>query len=99
MKTIACRQAKIHRQTVRPGIMPVLFGRHLIDKAVFLGLNEVADNLPPLEEECVPISMDAELAHAYTEDVERPLVEAIKEMMKRKDRRLSGDVANAVGIS
>ena len=46
------RGSKTVIKTVRPGIMPTLFGRHLIDKAVFLSLNEVADNLPPLEEEC-----------------------------------------------
>ena len=84
------RGSKSTIKMVRPGIMPVLFGRHLIDKAVFLSLSEVADNLPPLAEECVPVRMDAELARAYKEQVERPLAEAIKEMMKRQDRRLLG---------
>src|SRR5262249_55259081 len=49
------RGSKTTTKLVRPGIMPILFGRHLIDKAVFLGLSEVAENLPPLEEECVPV--------------------------------------------
>jgi hypothetical protein len=84
------RGSKSTTKSVRPGIMPILFGKHLIDKAVFLGLNEVADNLPPLEEECIPIKMDDELARAYTDEVEKPLAEAIKEMMKRRDRRLLG---------
>src|ERR1700732_5343796 len=70
--------------------MPALFGRHLIDKAVFLSLSEVADNLPALTEECLPVRMDPELAKAYRHEVEGPLVEAIKEMMKRRDRRLLG---------
>jgi hypothetical protein len=30
--------------------MPALFGRHLIDKAIFLGLEDLADNLPKLRE-------------------------------------------------
>jgi hypothetical protein len=77
-------------KAVRPGVMPALFARHLIDKAVFLGLSEVADNLPPLEEECIPIRMDQELATAYRREVEEPLTAAIKEMMKRRDRRLLG---------
>jgi hypothetical protein len=34
--------------------------------------------------------MDSELANAYKEQVETPLVDAIKEMMKRRDRRLLG---------
>lgn len=84
------RGSKSTIKSVRPGIMPPLFGRHLIDKCVFLGLNEVAHNLPPLTEECVPVRMDKELAAAYRQDVEEPLAEAIKEMMKRRDRRLLG---------
>jgi len=77
-------------KSVRPGVMPVLFGRHLIDKAVFLSLNEVADNLPPLTEECIPVHMDEVLASAYRQKVEAPLVAAIKVMMRRRDRRLLG---------
>ncbi len=84
------RGSKTTTKSVRPGIMPILFGRHLIDKAVFLSLSEVADNLPPLEEECIHVPMDEELARAYRQDVEKPLAEAIKEMMRRKDRRLLG---------
>lgn len=84
------RGSKTTIKSVRPGIMPILFGKHLIDKAVFLSLNEVADNLPTLQEECVPLRMDHELAEAYRQEVEAPLVDAIKEMMKRRDRRLLG---------
>lgn len=84
------RGSKTTIKTVRPGIMPPLFGRHLIDKCVFLGLGEVAHNLPPLSEECVTVHMDKELERAYREEVEKPLVEAIREMMKRKDQRLLG---------
>lgn len=84
------RGSKTTIKIVRPGIMPPLFGRHLIDKCVFLGLNEVSDQLPPLTEECVPVRMDQELAAAYRDEVQKPLVEAIKEIMKRRDRRLLG---------
>ena len=35
------RGSKATTKTVRPGIMPPLFGRHLIDKCVFLGLNAI----------------------------------------------------------
>lgn len=84
------RGSKNTIKTVRPGIMPPLFGRHLIDKCVFLSLNEVAENLPPLTEECISVRMDQELAAAYRDKVQEPLVEAIKEMMKRRDRRLLG---------
>ncbi len=33
-----------------PGVMPALVGRHLIDKAIFLALEHVAENLPRLRE-------------------------------------------------
>lgn len=84
------RGSKSTVKMVRPGIMPPLFGKHLIDKCVFLGLNEVADRLPPLTEECLPVRMDKELAAAYWDEVQEPLIEAVKEMMKRRDRRLLG---------
>jgi len=84
------RGSKTTIKSVRPGIMPILFGKHLIDKALFLSLSEVAENLPSLAEECHPVQMDNELAAVYQQEVERPLVEAIKEMIKRKDRRLLG---------
>ncbi len=84
------RGSKATIKTVRPGIMPPLFGKHLIDKCVFLGLNEVAHNLPSFSEECIPVRLDRELATVYRQDVEEPLREAIKEMMKRRDRRLLG---------
>jgi hypothetical protein len=90
------RGSKSTTKSVRPGVMPPLFGRHLIDKTVFLGLAEVADNLPPLEEECVPVSMDAELATAYRQQLEEPLAEAIKAMMRRKDRRLLGTMVQSL---
>jgi hypothetical protein len=84
------RGSKATSKSVRPGIMPPLFGRHLLDKAVFLGLHEVAHNLPPLAEECRPIQMDDELATAYQCAVEEPLRAALKEMLRRRDRRLLG---------
>jgi hypothetical protein len=74
---------------VRPGIMPSLFGRHLLDKAVFLSLGEVAANLPDLDEIVVPVEMDAELAPCYR-TVEAELKSAIKSMIRRGDRRLLG---------
>jgi hypothetical protein len=90
------RGSKTTIKSVRPGVMPVLFGRHLLDKTVFLQLSEVADNLPPLKEECWPIRMDATLAGAYQHTVEEPLVQAIKELMRRNDRRLLGTMLQAL---
>jgi hypothetical protein len=38
------------RKAVRPGIMPTLFGRHMIGSSVFITLGEMADELPALHE-------------------------------------------------
>jgi hypothetical protein len=76
-------------RSVRPGVAPTLFGKHLIDKAVFLSLAEVADGLPPLAEECIPVEMDAVVAAEYGR-LESELSVAIQEMVRRGDRRLLG---------
>ena len=62
------RGSKSTIKSVRPAIMPALSGRHLIDKAVFLSLNEVAENLPPLVEEGMSVRMDRKLASAYRKE-------------------------------
>ena len=40
---------------VRPGVMPTLFGRHLIGSTIFLSLDEVAETPPQLHETLIPI--------------------------------------------
>ena len=82
-------------KAVRPGIMPPLYGRHLLDKAVFLSLAEVAEQLPPLIEENVPVEMDPELASAY-EAVEEPLAAALKELLVKGNKKLLGPMLNAL---
>jgi hypothetical protein len=72
---------------VRPGVMPTLFGRHLIQNTIFLSLDEVADNLPRLDEEVIGVAMDPELADAYRE-VEEEITKAVKRMLQKKDKRL-----------
>ena len=44
------RSGRSERKRPVPGVMPALFGRHLIDKAIFLALEDMADNLPRLRE-------------------------------------------------
>jgi hypothetical protein len=73
----------------RPGIMPTLFGAHLMGNAVFLGLQEMNAALPMLTEHVVPIEMDPELRSAY-DDVERALRGQVKMMLARRDKRLLG---------
>jgi hypothetical protein len=73
----------------RPGIMPTLFGRHLMKTAVFLGLDEVAANLPSLEECVIGVPMDAEVGEAYAE-VQRAMEAVIKDMVRKGNRKFLG---------
>lgn len=73
-------------RNVKPGIMPTIM-RHIIGTCIFLSLDEVADNLPALEEEVIPVSMDGELAQEYGR-IEEALKDAIRDMVRKGDRRL-----------
>ena len=44
------RSGRSERRRSVPGVMPALFGRHLIDMTVFLSLDDVADGLPKFRE-------------------------------------------------
>lgn len=77
------------RKVVKPGIMPTLFGRHLLDKTVFLSLDQVADDLPPFSEQIHECVMDAEQAGAY-EEIERELTKAVQDMLRSGNRKLLG---------
>lgn len=74
---------------VRPGIMPSLFGRHLLDKCIFLSLDEMAEHLPPLVEDVIAVELDDEQRAAYTE-VASDLADAMKVMVRRGSKRLLG---------
>ena len=79
----------------RPGIMPTLFGAHLMGKAAFLGLQEMNAALPTLREYVVPIEMDPELSACYAR-VDLDLRETLKKMLIRHDRRLLGTMLNTL---
>jgi hypothetical protein len=74
---------------VRPGVMPSLFGRHLLDNCIFLALDEVADNLPPLVEDVISVPLDEEQQAVY-DRLESDLTDAIRVMLCRGNRRLLG---------
>jgi SNF2 family DNA or RNA helicase len=73
----------------RPGIMPTLFGRHLMKTAVFLGLDEVAANLPSLEEVVIGVPMDEEIGDAYV-DLQQRMEAIIKQMVVKGNRKFLG---------
>lgn len=83
------------REAIRPGIMPALFGRHLLDKTVFLSLNEVSEGLPKLNEFTSAVALDSQQRDAY-KLIEQALTDAIRPMIQRGDRRLLGTMLNAL---
>jgi hypothetical protein len=79
---------------VRPGIMPTLFS-HLLGQSVFLGLGEVADNLPDYFETPVAVEMDDEQRGAY-DVVDKALTEAIRDMVRTGNKRMLGTMLNCL---
>lgn len=76
-------------EAVKPGIMPTLFGRHLLGNSVYLSLDEVSDQLPVLREFVVPVQMDAEQAAEY-QRIEKALRDANKELLVKGNKALLG---------
>lgn len=76
-------------ERARPGIMPTMFGDLMMDRCVFLGLEEISDNLPVLEEKIFGVDMTPEQAVEY-QRVEEELAGTMREMVARGDRRLLG---------
>ncbi len=65
---------------VKPGIMPTLFGDHLISTNTFLSLDEVCADLPSFHETLVPVDIDDDILKEYAR-VEGVMRDAIKAMM------------------
>ena len=80
-------KTRTKREAEQPGILPQLFGRHLIGNTVFLSLADVAADLPSYEEIPTPVSMCGELATAYQE-VEAKLKAAVKELLRKGNHQL-----------
>jgi hypothetical protein len=80
------------REEVKPGIMPALFAKQLIEQSVFLTLPEMGDELPEImddERSLIAVPMDEELNRAYRR-VEEKLVAAAKDLLKRGSKKLLG---------
>src|SRR6516162_6560625 len=62
----ACSEARVTKQVKRrPGASPLLFGHFLMDSAAFLSLEDIAEALPPYEEDVLTVRMDPQLESAY----------------------------------
>lgn len=74
------RKGRNVTKTIKPGIMPTLFGDHLVSACVFLSLDEVCADLPKFSEDVVPVPM-MEAHKAEYDRVEAALRNAIKSLM------------------
>lgn len=76
-------------ERVRPGVSPVLFGRHLLGKTVYMELEQISDQLPPRYEYTWPVEMDAQQAAEY-ERLDNRLREVNAELLREGNRGLLG---------
>lgn len=77
------------RKNVKPGIMPQLFGRHLIGTAAFLTLREMSDELPEMDE--VPIGVDMNVLQQASYDIVHSELESkSREMLAQGSMKLLG---------
>jgi len=76
-------------KNIRPGIMPTLFGRHLLGNSVFLSLDEVADNLPPMTEAIEAVQMAPYQEEEYRR-IEQAMTSTIRDMLRKGNRRFLG---------
>jgi superfamily II DNA or RNA helicase len=74
----ACSKAKA-TSTVRrkPGASPLLFGEFLMQLCAFVFLEDISGELPPYEETCLSVPMDAPMQEAYRE-LEEDMRKALK---------------------
>ena len=85
VKRGACGRRKQYKtnERPRPGISPNLFNDFLLDRAVFMSLDELGPALPTLERVLIPCPMGRELADAYKK-LDDELRDAIKSRVNGK---------------
>jgi hypothetical protein len=71
----------------KPGISPLVLGRHLLPHSIFLRLADVADALPPYEERVVSLAMSPDLARAY-HGLADALLKEVREALAAGSRHL-----------
>ncbi|MEI6232898.1 MAG: DEAD/DEAH box helicase [Planctomycetota bacterium] len=81
----ACGRRKSYKtnERPRPGISPDLFNHFLLDRAIFMSLDELGPALPTLERVLVSCPMSRELADAYKK-LDDELRDAIKSRVNGK---------------
>ena len=82
-------RGKTRRTCVRrkPGISPLILGKHLLPNTVFLRLADVADALPAYEERVISLDMSPALADAYHQ-LEGDLLACVRDALASGSRHL-----------
>lgn len=80
-------RSTIRRQVEQPGIMPTLYGRHLMANTIFLSLKDVASELPDYSERPTAVRMSPDLERPYRE-LEGELKEAVANLLRRGNHQL-----------
>ncbi|MCA9366724.1 DEAD/DEAH box helicase [Candidatus Kaiserbacteria bacterium] len=80
---------------IRPGIMPQVFGRHLIHNTVFLSLSEFSDSLPPFKEHIVPVPMNEQIASEYKR-IEDEIKSFISQLPRDQKSKLIGKMLHTL---
>lgn len=83
------------RQAEQPGIMPTLYGRHLIGNTIFLSLADVAADLPAYDEHPTAVRMSAALAEPYSE-MESKLKDAVAKLLRKGSHQLLSGMLHAL---
>lgn len=74
---------------------PAVFSKHLLGETVFVGLQDMTADLPPITEGVDGVSMDPELAEAYGV-LEDQLLSEVRAALARGDKSLLGSYVNAL---
>ena len=89
---------KARRRTIvkeKPGISPLLLGRMLLPRSVFLRLSDCMDHLQPYEEDVIELGMSPEMEDNYLEFEETLKIE-VKRALASGDNSLLGAYLHAL---
>jgi len=88
-------KSRTTREVEQPGVMPTLFGRHLLANTIFLSLTDVAESLPEYTEYLTPVAMGPDLASPYSE-MEGKLKDAVKKLLRCGSHKLLSKMLHAL---
>ncbi|QTA78711.1 SNF2-related domain-containing protein [Desulfonema limicola] len=89
------RSGTTTRVVERPGISPLIFTDLLLQRCVFLRLDDVAQNLPPYTEHVIEVEMSPDQKDAYSE-FENELITEVRQALARGDKSLLGAMVNSL---